>query len=330
MARRTPRPGGASRTVAGRANAALARPRTGAVVPSGVADDGDQQLTDALDALLAALELEPIGDDRFRAVSEPARFPRLFGGQLVAQALHAACATAPGRDPHSLHAYFVQGGLPDVALELAVTRVRDGRTMATRQVVVTQGERVVLVALASFHHQLTDPAQGRQAPSVPAPEDMPTLQDWARAAPDASGPRARVWVDMPPPLEVRMGEALTFLGGAQRPGPRSHWLRLPRPVGDDASLQAVLLTYASDYFVSDMAVRAHPQTVGARSKMSSSVDHAIWLHHPVRLEGWHLYTQECLAVVGERALVQGTIHDRAGTLVATVAQEVVLPSAASA
>jgi acyl-CoA thioesterase-2 len=326
MARRTPRPGGASRTVAGRANAALARPRTGAVVPSGVADDGDQQLTDALDALLAALELEPIGDDRFRAVSEPARFPRLFGGQLVAQALHAACATAPGRDPHSLHAYFVQGGLPDVALELAVTRVRDGRTMATRQVVVTQGERVVLVALASFHHQLTDPVADRPAPAVPDPEELPTLQDWARAAPDPTDPRAQVWVDLPPPLDVRIGEAPTFLGGAQRSGTRSHWLRLPRPVEGDPSLHAVLLTYASDYFVSDMAVRTHPEAIGTRSTMSSSVDHAIWLHRPVCFDEWHLYTQERAAIVGERALVQGTIHDRAGTLVATVAQEVVLPS----
>jgi acyl-CoA thioesterase-2 len=295
-----------------------------------VRHDGDPLIDEALDGLLRALELEPLGDDRFRARSEPARFPRLFGGQLVAQALHAACATAPERDPHSLHAYFVQGGLPDVPLELAVTRVRDGRTMATRQVAVTQGERIVLVAIASFHHQLTDPAADRPAPEVPDPEELPTLQDWARAAPDPTDPRAQVWVDVPPPLDVRIGEAPTFLGGAQRSGSRSHWLRLPRPVDGDPSLHAVLLTYASDYFVSDMAVRTHPEAMGARSTMSSSVDHSIWLHRPVRFDDWHLYTQERVAIVGERALVQGTIHDRAGALVASVAQEVVLPPAPSA
>jgi acyl-CoA thioesterase-2 len=177
-----------------------------------VADHGDPSLSEALDGLLAALELQPVGIDRFRAVSEPPRFPRVYGGQLVAQALHAACATAPSREPHSIHAYFVQGGLPDVALELEVGRVRDGRTMATRQVTVTQGDRTVLVALASFHHQLTTPAASDPPPEVPGPEELPTLQDWARAAPDPSDPRASLWVESPPPLEVRIGEAPTFLG----------------------------------------------------------------------------------------------------------------------
>jgi acyl-CoA thioesterase-2 len=289
--------------------------------------DADPLLDDALDGLLAALELEPIGPNRFRAGNEPPRFPRTFGGQLVAQALRAACATAPEREPHSIHAYFVQGGLVDLPFELDVVRVRDGRTMATRQVTVTQGERTALVAIASFHHQLPTPAATEPPPTVPEPTDLPTLQDWARAAPDPSDPRARTWVENPPPLEVRIGEAPTFLGGPQRLGTRSHWLRLPRAVADDGSLHAVLLTYASDYFLSDMAVRTHPEPVGSQGLRSSSVDHAVWIHRRVRFDDWHLHTQEPLAIVGERALVKGTLHDRSGVLVATVVQEVVLPGA---
>jgi acyl-CoA thioesterase-2 len=279
----------------------------------------------SLEAVLRALDLEDLGADRFRASSEPPRFPRVFGGQLVAQALRAACATVEGRDPHSLHAYFVQGGLVDRPLDIAVERVRDGRTMATRRMTVTQDDRTVLVADASFHANVLEPEAVTPAPVAPQPEDLPTLQDWARAVPDDFRERARVWIEWPPPLDIRIGEAPTFLGGSPAAGPRSHWLRVPQPVGDDPALHAVLLTYASDYFLTDAAVRNHPVAGVYGGATSSSLDHMIWLHRPVRFDRWHLYTQEIDALVGHRGLVRGRIHDEAGALVATVAQEVLLP-----
>ncbi len=294
----------------------------------------------ALDALLHALELEPLGDDRFRAASEPARFDRVFGGQVLAQALLAAARTVPGNAPagniagtpgnaaapapklpHSLHAYFVEVGTPEALIELAVERIRDGRSVSMRRVVATQGERTLLTLMASFHAGAPGPELAGPAPEVPPPGSLPALQDWVPGMPDAGRAQGQVWVDLPPPLELRIGEAPTFLGGSRASGARAHWMRLPRDVGDDPLLHAALLAYASDYLLLDMVFRSHPGDLASRDTMGFSLDHAIWLHRPVRMDQWLLYVQETEAIHGERGLVRGRIHDGQGRLIATVMQE---------
>ena len=284
----------------------------------------DPTILQSLDGLLHALELEPIGNDRFRLANDPSRFPQLFGGQLVAHELHAMNATVDGLAPSSVHAYFVAGGTPDQPVELAVERVHDGRTIATRRVAITQGTRVALVAIGSFHTNTVGAEGSGDRPVAPSPEDLPTLQDWARAAPDSSGDRRHTWIGHPPPLEIRIGESPTFLSGAHETTTRSHWLRIPRPVGDNPDLHAVLLTYASDYFLLDMALRNHPDRLGWDEAVGTSLDHTVWLHRPVSFDRWHLYVQELLAFNGHRGLVQGRIYDQDGPLVATVAQEVLV------
>lgn len=285
----------------------------------------EQATLAALDGLLAALVLEPLGGDRFAAAVEPDRFGRLFGGQLIAQALLAAAATVEGKPPHSLHAYFVEGGAAAVPLELSVQRVRDGRSMASRRVSVTQEGRDLLVLLASFHASPVSPQLADPPPVVPAPDQLPLLQYWVHQSPPDVRPTAeRGWVKQPPPLEMRLGEALRFLGGAAAGGTRSHWMRLPRGVGDDPLLHTALLAYASDYFLLDMAFRAHPLGLPASSFTSTSLDHALWFHRPVRFDEWLLHTQETVAISGDRGLVRGALHDAKGQLVASAMQEVLI------
>ena len=132
------------------------------------------------------------------------------------------------------------------------------------------------------------------------------------------------WVDRPPPLDLRISEAPNFMGGPAVHGTRSHWMRLPRDVGDEPVLHAALLAYASDYLLLDMAFRSHPEPVEPGQIMGFSLDHAIWFHRPVRFERWHLHTQETMAISGHRGLVRGTIHDPDGHAVATVMQEVLV------
>ncbi|HEY6533393.1 MAG TPA: acyl-CoA thioesterase domain-containing protein [Acidimicrobiales bacterium] len=285
----------------------------------------DPASLDSLDSLLRALVLEPAGTDRFVMTSEsPPRFPQVFGGQQVAQALLAGAATTEGLAPLSIHAYFADRGSPERAIEVSVDRVRDGRTLAIRRVTLAQGERTLLTAIAAFHDNPTEPEHVPPAPTVPPPDELPTLQDWARGAPAERDQSARIWTDNPPPLDVRIGEPHAFLGGPQATTRRSHWLRLPRPVGDDALLHSVLLTYASDYFLLDMGVRAHPDPQGWLGVNGISLDHTVWLHRPTRFDRWHLYTQDTIALAGHRGLVQGTLHDDEGHLVATVAQDCLL------
>jgi acyl-CoA thioesterase-2 len=291
-------------------------------VPDGVAGEKasplEKAILDSLDGLLLAFELEPLGEDRFRVVSEPGRFDRVFGGQMVAQALLGASATVSGKDPHSLHAYFAEAGDTTQPLDLAVERVRDGRSMSTRRVTVRQAESTLLILDASFHANRADPVVAPAAPSSPGPDGLPLLQDWVVDSMDA-----RSWVDRPPPLELRIGEAPSFMGGPPGRDARSHYMRLPRDVGDDALLHTALLTYASDYLLLDMAFRGHP-AMGLQPFVAFSLDHALWLHRPVRFERWHLHTQEMVALVGDRGLVRGAIHSEEGHLVATVMQEVLV------
>ncbi len=289
----------------------------------------DQRILTSLDGLLRALELTPTGNDRFVAAPEPDRFTRVFGGQTLAQALLAAGATVDGPTPnrlapHSMHAYFVQAGLDDQAVEVTVERVRDGRSMATRRSTVTQGDRTLLVAIASFHENPDEPALADPPLEAPLPHDLPRLQDWLQDLPPTLAGHGRAWVDHPPPLDLRIGEAPTFLGGSPAAGARAHWMRLPRDIGDDPLLHTVLLAYASDYLLLDMAFRSYPDEAPPGGFAAVSVDHALWFHRPVRFDRWHLHTQETVALAGHRGLVRGSVHDEDGRRVATVMQEVLV------
>lgn len=285
----------------------------------------ESAIGNALDSLLGALALEPVGADRFRACCEIGRFDRVFGGQLLAQAVVAAAATvAPDKQPQSLHATFVDGATVDAPLDVTVDCVRDGRSMATREVRITQHERTVLVALASFHTNAPEPVVTPPAPQVGEPTDCALLQELIERSPAEVREAGRAWVEHPPPLELRVPELPSFLTGERSNDARTHWMRLPRDVGDEAVLHAALLSYASDYFLLDMAFRAHPDLGAPGSIGGTSLDHAIWFHRPPRFERWHRYTQELVTIAGHRGLVRGAIHDADGELVATVAQEVLV------
>jgi len=284
----------------------------------------DWTIQRALDSLLDSLAPETVGDDRFRVHSEANRFGRVFGGQMIAQAMRAAATTVGDKPPHSLHAYFVQSGDPDHALDVVVDRVRDGRSMAARRVTVEQAGDTLLIAMVSFHDNPTVPEFAEGAPQGPHPEHLPRLQDWVESAPPELIERARTWISRPPPLDMRIAEPTCFFGGPRATGPRSHWMRVPRDVGDDPVLHSVLLAYASDYLLLDIALRGHPEPVSVESSTAFSLDHSMWLHRPVRFDRWHSHTAELEAVSGDRGLVRGAIHDIDGRLVASTSQEVLI------
>ena len=288
-------------------------------------------MSDGLDALLGALELQELDANRFRAAPNAIRmFERVYGGQLLAQALVAAGSTVSGKAPSSMHAAFVRSGTPGRSLELDVQGVRDGRSMSTRQVTVHEDDKALLTAIVSFHNGSTDPEVAAPAPPAAPPGDVRLLQDWAEQLPADQSDYGRHWIEHPPPIEMRIPEAPSFLGGSLASTTRSHWMRVPRRIGDDPLVHTALLAYASDFLLMDMVFHAHPATGGLGRSNGLSLDHAIWFHRPVRFDRWHLHTQQALAVVGDRGLARGTVHDDDGRLVATVMQEIlVYPAAAS-
>jgi acyl-CoA thioesterase-2 len=285
-----------------------------------VGEELSSAIHSSLDDLLAALDLKAAGDDRFRADPPTSGTAgRVLGGQLLAQAVVGAAATVEGKDIHALHAAFVRAGTPGVPVEIAVTRMRDGRSMTTRQVAVLERGEALLVGIASFGANRAEPEVAAPRPAAAPPEEVPLLQHWA-----ATIPAGRHWIDHPPAVEMRLAESPSFLTGATATTARSHWMRLPRSVGHGHSRNAALLAYASDFFLMDMIFRAHPDELGPGRANGFSLDHAIWFHRPVRFDDWHLYTQQADALVGECGLARGSIYDADGRLVASVAQEVLL------
>lgn len=285
----------------------------------------------SLDGLLRALRPERTGDDRFLVTPTAAQFPgRIFGGQLVAQALTAAGATVADGAACSLHAAFVEAGAPERPVELVVDRVRDGRSFATRHVAVRQDGRTLLDAIVSFRANAADEPPGAKSPgndpgvAAQDPEELPLIQEWVEKLPADRRARSGSWIEVPPAVEIRMAEAPTFLGGSPAKGTRSHWMRLPYDVGDDPALHTALLAYASDFFLMDIVFRAHPDEAAVGGFGGFSLDHAVWLHRPVRFDRWHVHTQDALSITGDRGLARGVIHDETGRLVATVVQDVLV------
>lgn len=286
-----------------------------------------------LDSLLAVLEPERTGDHRFRFAPDPDRWPdRVFGGQLLAQAVVAATATTPGKVPLSMHATFVRAGTPGQAVEAVVDPVRDGRTFATRQVTLLDNGKPALTAIVTGHAGGGEPdgdAAGEASPPLPPPDETPPIQDWARRLPADRADYGRHWIEHPPAVEIRMAEAPCFLDGPPAGPTRSHWMRAPRDLGPDPVLNAAVLAYASDFLLMDMVFHAHPAAGGAGRCNGLSLDHALWFHRPVTFGQWHRHTQETVAVTGQRGLARGAIHDAEGRLAATVTQEVLVVGAAA-
>ncbi len=272
--------------------------------------------------LLSTLDLETLEENLFRGGSPLVGWQRVFGGQVIGQALVAASRTvAADRFVHSLHAYFIRPGDPAVPIIYDVDRIRDGAGFTTRRVIAIQHGKPIYFMTASF--QGDEPGFDH---AVPMPDVLPpeqVLQDGEeRARFLASAPKAiREYWERPRPIELRPVEL------AGRPGPagsmtgRNVWMRATGPVPDDRHLQAAVLGYLSDLTLLDTALFAHGTSVFDRSLQVASLDHAMWFHRPCRLDDWLLFAQDSPSASGARGMTRGSLFTRQGLLVASVAQE---------
>jgi acyl-CoA thioesterase-2 len=270
-----------------------------------VMTDSPIDAAESVARILATLALEQVAPNRWRAPTAGGE-GRLFGGQVAAQSVKAACLTVdPERRVNSFRAYFVRGGRPGVALDLDVRIVRDGRSFSTRHVTANQDDVPIFEMLASFHTEETGtdwqlpPPQG-----VRAPEDLEPL--------------GLSWFHMAG-FDIRLIRGLREI--SRFPIVHPCWIRLRAPVGDDPVTHASLMA-----FMSDMALMGSAAAPGSRFEMpgSASLDHAVWFHRHARVDDRLLYSAEPTTNFGARGLARGTLHTREGTLVASIAQEALL------
>ncbi|MDP3173860.1 MAG: acyl-CoA thioesterase II [Phenylobacterium sp.] len=256
--------------------------------------------------LLETFALEPLGDDAFRGISLEGGPARVYGGQVVSQALLAANTTIDGWLCHSLHCYYVRGGDPALPLDFTVERVRDGGSFATRSVTGRQNGAVIFTMMCSYQ----SPERGleHQDPMPPAPAPA-TLPD-----------RAKSSVGMQGALDIRFTEG-AFDPPGDEPPMLQAWMRAREPIGEDPRLHQAALAYASDWAVMSAAMRLHGVTWTTPGMQGASLDHAVWFHQPTDFNQWHLFTVGSPRAGEGRGFAFGGLYREDGVLVASLAQE---------
>lgn len=281
---------------------------------------------DPVASMLAVLDLTGsearTTEDIFTGVSQSMPLGRVYGGQVLAQSIVAASRTLPeDRSVHSMHGYFLRPGDSSKGITFAVDRIHDGRSFSTRRTQAFQEGVPIFSMIASF--QDDDPGVEHHAPmpeGIPAPEDLPDIEAHLEGVHPMS---KRLFTDRP--VDVRHFPSPLYLtvDGPRVPA-QAVWMRLRRPIGDEPGLHRAVLAYLSDLTIQESILRAHGVAWATPRLKVASLDHAMWWHRPGRVDEWMLYVQESPSARGGRGLATGRIYDRAGTLLASVAQEVMV------
>ena len=276
----------------------------------------------AVDDLLAILDLEELDLNLFRGRSPQNGWQRVYGGQVIGQALVAAVRTVePDRLAHSMHAYFLLPGDPKVPIIYDVDRMRDGKSFTTRRVTARQHGHPIFSMLVSFHTHEEGLTHQAQMPDVPPPEQLPTEKE-VRAKYLPLLPEAvRRYYERERPIEMRPVEFDRYTGKKYPDGRFHVWIKINGRLPDELSLHQCALAYASDMTLLDASLTPHGRTLFEKEFMAASLDHALWLHRPFRADEWLLYAQDTPSLQGSRGFARGLIFTRDGALVASVAQE---------
>lgn len=256
------------------------------------------------------MALDEEGGDAFVGRSPAYPWGRVFGGQVVAQALRAATRTVPvDRFVHSLHAYFIRGGDSDLPIHFAVERVRDGGSFCLRSVTASQSGATLMQMTASFQIDESTTEADVQETAMPT----------GLAGPDA----------LP---DVAWGPILERRRIVMKDARAAYWLRVAGMRSLDPGMQACALAYASDDVPTEAANQSHPlradfpdtSTAYDAFFVGASLDHAIWFHRPGRYDDWVLHDFQGSGLASARGLGVGRIYSRDGVHLATVAQEILL------
>ncbi len=287
-----------------------------------------------LEDLIQLLTLERLDTNLFRGQSHDIGTQRVFGGQVLGQALAAANNTVEDRAAHSLHAYFLHKGDHTSPIIYEVDRQRDGRSFSSRRVVAIQHGRPILNLAASFQRPEEGLEHQSSMPQVPPPERLKDVTEYrqellesrARGAPSTGGDESKLprYLFHDRPFEFRPVQLPQFIDPEPREPRVRIWFRTTGRLPDDDALHRNMLAYVSDYYLIGTATRPHGVSVFSKELQLASLDHALWFQRPFRVDEWLLYSIESPSASGARGLSRGQIFRQDGALAAVVAQEGVM------
>lgn len=278
-----------------------------------------EQLVDALTTLL---DVETLDTDLYRGPRKPGGQGRVFGGQVIAQALMAASkSTEPDRILHSLHAYFMRPGNEKYPVVYRVERDYDGGSFSTRRVIAQQQGVPILNMAASFHRLEAGVHHQDDIPEVVSAEEMMSEAQWRDAHLALVPEKFQGFFLSPRPVEVRSIDPPVWLTKEKGPPFQRAWFRAVAPLNDDPLLHRAVLAYASDMQLLGTCARPHGMSWIHGDLMTASLDHALWIHDDFRADEWLLYSTDSPWAGRGRGINRGLIFAQDGRLVASVAQE---------
>jgi acyl-CoA thioesterase-2 len=271
--------------------------------------------------LLTLLELERIEDRIFRGESRDIGGARVFGGQVLGQALTAASYTVQARQVHSLHAYFLVAGDVHAPIVYEVDVARDGKSFSNRRVVAIQHGQPIFNMTASFQAPEAGLEHAAPMPQVPGPEGLADIRELPAEVLAKIPEKMRRFLTHERPFDVRPVEPIQPIAPPRAAPVRHIWIKTVDALPDDADLHRNVLAYVSDYQLVSTATLPHGIHFAEGNVQLASLDHAMWFHRPFRADEWLLYAMESPNASGGRGLARGQFFTRDGRLVASTAQE---------
>ena len=277
-------------------------------------------MTSLIESVLAHLDLEQIETNLFRGISESLGPPRVFGGQVIGQALIAALRTVEDRPCHSLHGYFLRPGDPSIPIIYEVDRIRDGRSFTTRRVVAIQKGEAIFTMSASF--QVLEEGLSHQIdmPDVPGPDSLLSEDEQFEKRKHEMTPEMIRMFKRERPIEMKRVEEVNFLHPEKMPPTQHIWFRSKKKLSDDIAEHQCLLAYASDMGLLGTSALPHGMSF-MTGLMTASLDHALWFHREFRFDEWTLFSMDSPYSGGSRGFNRGMMFSQEGVLIASVAQE---------
>ena len=270
------------------------------------------------------LSLEQLEVNLFRGESRDIGTARVFGGQVLSQAVLAAGRTVDGRLLHSLHSYFLRAGDPESPIIYNVERSRDGRSFNARRVVAIQHGRPIFTLSASFQVEEEGLEHQFEIPEVPGPDEPGLDPEVSERELMHLPQKLRRWLERFGPWEFRRVRGHDPLERVAKPPFQEIWFRLNGDPGNDPLMNRALLAYLSDFHLVGTATLPHGISWDQEELVMASLDHAMWFHRDCKLDDWFLYVCDSPSTSGGRGLARGMIYDRQGALVASTAQEGVI------
>ncbi len=275
-----------------------------------------------MEELVQLLDIEQLEHNLYRGISPDIGWQRVFGGQVIAQALVAAQRTVDAdRFVHSLHAYFMLPGDPGIPIIYQVERTRDGSSFATRRVLAIQHGRAIFSMSASFQFDEGGYDHQLALPDVPQPEELMDEAEFRRLFLRKAPEAVRYYWERPRPIELRPVSLKHYLTTEKLEPRQDVWVRTLGPAPQEHSLRVAILAYLSDMTLLDASLYPHGTSIFDPRLQVASLDHAMWFHRPVSFDDWLLYSQDSPSASGGRGMTRGSLYTRSGLLVASVAQE---------